>query len=80
MAGPSDYNRGDMDIAEQKATFDLVMNITKWGSLHIAALLLLLTVWFATEAGFVAGLIAAIVLEVLGFLALKKKPYADRAH
>ena len=38
MAGHgSDYQRGHMDIAEQAATFNLVMGMTKWGSLAIAA-------------------------------------------
>ena len=29
----SDYHRGEMDIQEQVATFDLFMALTKWGSL-----------------------------------------------
>ena len=35
-------SRGAMDIAEQNATFHLVMGMTKWGSLVIAAGVLLL--------------------------------------
>jgi len=72
MAGPaSDYHRGDMDIHEQVATFRLIMNITKWGSLVIAAGLLFLVMWFCTGAGFLAGLISAIVVFVLGSLLLR---------
>ena len=41
MAGPSsDYHRGEMDIAEQKTTFHLIMGMTKWGSLVLGILLL----------------------------------------
>jgi hypothetical protein len=82
MAGPtdSDYRRGEMDISEQRATFDLFMNLTKWGSLHLAAILLFLTVLFSTEAGFFGAAFAFVVLEAIGFFMLKKKPQSDRPH
>ena len=52
MAGQaSEYHRGDMDIHEQVATFHLVMNITKWGSLIIASALLANVLWFCTGSG-----------------------------
>ena len=72
MAGPaSDYHRGDQDIAEQVSTFHLVMGLTKWGSLVLAAFLLLLVVWFCTQAGFLAALISGAVVAVLGTLLLR---------
>jgi thiamine transporter ThiT len=73
----SDHHRGEMDIREQVSTFDLFMGMTKWGSLYIAALLTMLTLWFCTDAGFLGGLIPGIVLIVLGTVLLaKKKPAA----
>ena len=75
MAG-SDYHRGDQDTSDHKATYALFMNLTKWGSLLIAALLVLVVVWFCTPAGFTPGLISAVVVAVIGWLALKKKPGA----
>ena len=72
MAG--DYNRGEMDIHEQSATFEGFGKFTKWGSLAIATLLLTITVWFCTAAGPLAAFGAGIVLAVLGFLALREKP------
>jgi thiamine transporter ThiT len=60
-----------MDIHEQVATFHLIMNITKWGSLVIASGLLFLVLWFCTGAGFLAGLISGIVVFVLGSLLLR---------
>jgi Bacterial aa3 type cytochrome c oxidase subunit IV len=79
MAGQaSDYHRGEMDIHEQVGTFSLVMNITKWGSLTIASLLLLLVIWFCTPAGFISGLISAGVVAVIGFIVLRSKP--DTGH
>ncbi|MBP7650112.1 MAG: aa3-type cytochrome c oxidase subunit IV [Phenylobacterium sp.] len=74
----SEYHRGDMDISEQVATFNLFNGLTKWGSLSIAALMVLLVVWFCTPAGFLAGFISAAVLTVLGVLFLREKP--DAAH
>ena len=72
MAGQaSDYHRGEMDIHEQVSTFHLVMNITKWGSLILAALLLTLVLWFCTGAGFLAGAISGGVVLVLGILLLR---------
>jgi thiamine transporter ThiT len=72
MAGQaSEYHRGEMDIHEQVATFHLIMNITKWGSLVIASGLLFLVLWFCTGAGFLSGLISGIVVFVLGSLLLR---------
>ena len=77
MAGQaSDYHRGDMDIHEQVDTFKLVMNITKWGSLTLASLLLFLVLWFCTPAGFVSGLISGGVVAAIGFVLLRSKPDA----
>jgi thiamine transporter ThiT len=72
MAG--DYQRGEMDIHEQAATFEGFGKFTKWGSLAIASLLLTITLWFCTPAGFIGGLVPGIVLAVLGVLFLKEKP------
>ncbi|MDP1618302.1 aa3-type cytochrome c oxidase subunit IV [Phenylobacterium sp.] len=74
----SDYHRGEMEIQEQVATYNLFMGMTKWGSLAIAAALLLFTVWFCTPGGFFAGLISAVVLTVIGVVLLRDKP--DAAH
>ena len=77
MAGPaSDYHHGDMDIHEQTATFAAVMAATKWGCLSIAVGLVFFDLWFCTDAGFPAALIAALVLAVLGVFFLRGKPAA----
>ncbi|HEX5377220.1 MAG TPA: aa3-type cytochrome c oxidase subunit IV [Phenylobacterium sp.] len=74
----SEYHRGEMDISEQVATFNLFNGLTKWGSLAMAALLALLVLWFCTPAGFLAGLVTAAVVTVIGALVLRDKP--DAAH
>lgn len=65
------YVRGSMTIEEQRQTWDLFMGMTKWGSLAVAALLLLLTLWFMPNGSLMTGLIGAVVLAVAGFFFLK---------
>ena len=81
MAGtPSDYQRGNMDIAEQVSTFHLVMGLTKWGSLYISAGLLFFTLLFCTHTGFVGSAIATLVVIALGVFFLRSKPEEAAAH
>lgn len=65
------YLRGSMEINEQTATWALVMNLLKWGSLLIAATLLMLVLWFQKDGSFIVGAMAAAVLLVGGFFFLK---------
>jgi hypothetical protein len=69
----ADYHRGEMDISQHLSTFNLFTGMTKWGSLYLTALLVLLVLWFCTPAGFLAGLAAAVVLTVLGVLLLRER-------
>jgi len=73
MAGSSDYHRGEMDVSAQASTYRLFMGLTKWGSLHIAVILVFLTLWFCAHAGFFRSLIAALVLMVIGIVALRNR-------
>lgn len=70
------YVHGSQAIDEQKATFGLFITLAKWGSLVLASLLTLLTLWFQPGGSFVAGFIAAVVLVVVGWFALRSKPAA----
>ena len=72
MAG--DYHRGEMDIQEQAATYSAFGAMTKWGSLAISVLLLMVTIWFCTPMGFIGGVIPGVVLAVLGVVLLREKP------
>ncbi|MFT4091592.1 MAG: aa3-type cytochrome c oxidase subunit IV [Asticcacaulis sp.] len=73
----SDHIKGEMDIHEQVASYALFCNITKWGSLIVAVALLFFTIWFAVSgAGFLPAIITAIVVSIIGFFMLKKKPDA----
>lgn len=70
------YVRGSQEISEQSSTFDAFVGLTKWGSLIIAATLLLLVMWFQPGGSFVNGAIAAVVTLVAGFFLLKTSPKA----
>ena len=65
------YVHGTMTIEEQSATYSLFMNMAKWGSLAIAALLLFLVLWFQPGGSLILGLIGGVVLFVAGFFFLK---------
>jgi hypothetical protein len=81
MAGAnSDYQRGNMDIAEQTSTFALVMGMTKWGSLVIAAGVLFFALLFCTHTGFLGSAAYTAVLVVAGIFLLRSKPDAAEAH
>jgi len=69
----SDYHRGEMDIHEQATTYERVMAMTKWGSLIIGSLVLFLTLWFCTGAGFLGALITLVVVATLGAFLLGEK-------
>ena len=77
MAGQSsDYQRGAMDIAEQTSTFELVMGMTKWGSLAVAIAVLFFVLLFCTHTGFMGSAATAVALAVLGTVFLREKPAA----
>lgn len=67
------YVRGDMAIKEQISTFRLFLDLAKWGSLAVACLVLLLTLWFHPGGNFVVAFLGTVVLAVAGFFALRSK-------
>lgn len=74
MAGhASDHVHGAMDITEQQSTFELVMGMTKWGSLAIASVIFFFVLLFCTATGFMGAFGAAAVLLVLGVVLLRGK-------
>jgi hypothetical protein len=75
MGDTISMTRGDMDIREQRSTWDFFMGLTKWGSLVIAVLVLFLTLWFCTGAGFGGALITALIVAVLGGWVLRKRDH-----
>ena len=69
----STFHHGDMDIREQRSTWDFFMGLTKWGSLAVAVLVLFLTIAFCTPMGVGAAVVISIILLALGGWVLRKR-------
>jgi len=72
-APSSEYHHGDQDASMNVSTYHAFIGLTKWGSLTISVALVMLTLWFCTDAGFMAGLISGFVVLVLGIVFLRAK-------
>ncbi|MGH7025387.1 MAG: aa3-type cytochrome c oxidase subunit IV [Caulobacteraceae bacterium] len=71
-----EYRHGEMNAATQVADFRIFASLTKWFALHIAVLILVLTLWFCVGASFLGGLIPGLIVLGLGiaFLRNKRRP------
>jgi hypothetical protein len=76
----SGHTHGEMDIHQQKASFDGFVRLTKWGSLAVAVIVLLATLFFCTDAGVAGSFVPALIVLVLGVFVLRDKPGAAGAH
>ena len=81
-ADGGEYRHGDMEIIEQRSTYDLFMGLSKWGSLTVAAVVIWGTVAFAVGAGPLTAFLVVAVFIALGVFLLreKKKPGVERGH
>lgn len=71
----NDYVHGEMDISQHKHSYELFADLTKWGCLHLAVVLVFIIVLTCIPgAGLIPAFISAAVVGVLGFILLKKKP------
>jgi thiamine transporter ThiT len=73
----AEYHHGDQNITEQVASYQAFGALSKYGSLIIAVLVLMLSLWFCVGAGFFGGLIPGLVLLGLGLAFLRPKPAQD---
>lgn len=65
----TDGARGDMDIQDQKATFDGFLLSSVWGGTLVIQAVALLTLAFAIGAGWWAGWVAVVAIGIgAGFL------------
>ena len=71
------YHHGDMDIREQRSTYDFFMGLTKWGSLAVGALVLFLTLAFCTPMGVGAAIVVSIIFLALGAWVLRKREMGE---
>ncbi len=70
----SDYHHGQMNISEQKASYEAFGALSKYGSLAVAVLVLMLTLWFCLGSGFMGGAIPGVILFAAGLIFLRSKP------
>ena len=70
----SEYHHGDQNPATQIADFRLFAAFTKWISLIAGALILVLTLWFCTRAGFLGGLVPGLIVLAIGIAMFRQKP------
>ncbi len=59
----------DMDYAEHDKTYHLFLNLAKYGSMHVIALMIAMAFGFFTSAGFFSAAILFVLLVALGDLA-----------
>ena len=76
----SEYNTGDQEIDQAKATYSAFITASKWSSLWLAAVIVALVVWFCTDQGFLPGAISAVVILILGYMLLRKRPAKATGH
>ncbi|HEY3812345.1 MAG TPA: aa3-type cytochrome c oxidase subunit IV [Caulobacteraceae bacterium] len=76
----NEYHEGDQDISQNKAMYLAFLGVSKWSSLVLAAGLIALVIWFCTPLGFVTGAIWGVVVLVVGYMLLRKRPAKAAAH
>lgn len=52
-------------------TYHRFMLMVKWAAIHLAVVMVFLTVWFATPGGFMGGLVSAVIVAALGIYAMR---------
>ena len=67
-----DYTRGEMDIAEHKATFDGVMQVSVFSTLLTCLVVLYLTLVFGADIGWLNSLIVSAIVAVAGGVVMKQ--------
>lgn len=69
-----DYHHGEMDVHEQVHTYHAFLGMTKWFCLALAVTLVFFITLFSTEVGLPGSAVSALVLMVIGIVALRSKP------
>ena len=60
-----------MDYPEHEKTYNLFINGAKYGTLFCVVLLIAMAAGFFTSAGFFSSLLLLIILNVVGYFALR---------
>jgi len=63
-------NTNGVELARHASTYHRFMLGVKWVAIHLAAMMVFLTLWFATPAGFWWGLISGLIVIGVGVYAM----------
>jgi len=66
-------NPNDPELVSHERTYKVFNLLIRWSMVHLASLLSFLTLWFATGAGFLGGLVVGVVVFALGYAFLVRK-------
>jgi hypothetical protein len=64
------FRSSETELVTHAADYHHVMLAVKWVAIHFAAVVVFLTLWLGTPAGFVRGLIAGVVVFAGGVYAM----------
>ena len=70
MAAAGDSDVRLVEALDHAATYHRFMLGVKWLSIHLAAVLVFLILWFAAGAGFLAGLVGGLAVFAAGAYAM----------
>jgi len=68
MVAHVEHPANDPDLVAHEQTYHMFNVLMRWCALHIAAIIVFLTLWFAAGAGFWGGLISGIAVFALGYM------------
>ena len=60
-------NPNDPELVSHERTYKTFNILLRWSMVHLASLITFLTLWFATGAGFLGGLVVGVVVFLLGW-------------
>lgn len=61
------------ELRAHERTYQAFNQLLRWSMVSLASSLLMLTLWFATDAGFFAALVVGVVVFSLGYLLLLRE-------
>jgi len=71
-ASPFPPNPDDPEVIAHERTYKAFNTLLRWCMTLLAATISFLTLWLATSAGFIGGLITGAVIFAVGYLVLLK--------
>jgi hypothetical protein len=72
MDNRAQFGEQSLDVVTHERTYHAFSLLTRWAMLAIGDAILMLTLWFATGAGFWGAFVVGLVVFVLGYYLLIK--------